>query len=56
MKTIGVENCKECPHGKGREKIEFAFCMKAEAGTGKTIPYKDFEEGIIPDWCPLESV
>ncbi len=55
VKTIGVEYCGQCPYGKAHTKGEFAFCMKAEAGTGKMIPIKLWKEGIIPEWCPLDE-
>jgi len=52
-KSIGVENCEDCKHGKCNDG--FAFCKEAESGTGKMIPINLWTEGIIPDWCPLEE-
>lgn len=54
-KIIGIEYCEQCPHSSPEEYegiTEAYWCNKSDPR--KEIPL--YEEGIIPDWCPLPSV
>lgn len=52
MTSKTVEYCEECSHHRITND-SFFFCIKADSETGKSIPTKNWVEGIIPDWCPL---
>lgn len=38
-----VEYCRDCPH------CSLVFCQEED----EPIPQDMYDEGVIPDWCPL---
>lgn len=48
-----TEYCADC--SRSLERNDLAFCLHENFGgaKGKPIDMKLFNEGIIPDWCPL---
>ena len=52
MMTGLVECCAECSCVLNSA---FNYCNHPKLKGMKVIPKKDYQEGIIPDWCPLLS-
>jgi len=49
-----IEYCKQCPHA--HEHNPFADCTHPDNPDKKPrrIFWKDYQDGVIPDWCKLE--
>ena len=53
-----VEYCDMCPHHRIKEEkhnIIFHACVHPKLPQDKVIPVEDYDEGLIPDYCPLPA-
>jgi hypothetical protein len=59
-KKIKICNCYFCPDAYGVDRGGPTYCLKADRDIKKIEREKydengEFQEYIIPDWCPLED-